>query len=174
MAGCSELVTRTKKPAPNPRTRIKVRLYSARTRTRPTRTRTRTRLFSSLAIQIEREHERGKPSTAFEADSLFLVVRVKIWSVGIMARKNRPVLRIFSPRLYYRSPISFSFFLPFFNTLLFLLLSFFLARRFPAPFFSVPNIFRTFFHQKYITRSAILIGRLTVNVTTDGLAQSSH
>ena len=55
---------------------IKLRLYRARTRTRPTRTRTRTRLFTSSAIYIEREHERGKPLTAFDVDRLFLVVGV--------------------------------------------------------------------------------------------------
>ena len=44
---------------------VKLRLYRARTR-----------LFSSSAIQTEREHERGKLSTAFDADRLFLVMRV--------------------------------------------------------------------------------------------------
>ena len=51
-------------------------------RTRPTRT----QLLSSFAIQIEQEPKRGKPSTAFEAARLFLAVRDKIWSFGIMAQ----------------------------------------------------------------------------------------
>ena len=57
------------------RVRIKVRLYRARTQ-----------LLSSFAIQMKHELERQKPSTAFEAARLFLAVRDKIWSFGIMAQ----------------------------------------------------------------------------------------
>ena len=55
------------------------RLY--KTQTRPART--QSRLLSSFAIQIEHEAERGKPSTAFEAARLFLVMRDKILVIWI-------------------------------------------------------------------------------------------
>ena len=80
---------------------LKVRLYRMRTRTRPTRTRTRTRLLSSFAIQIEHEPERGKPSTAFEAARLFLAVRDKIWSFGIMAQVESDTEEIIVLYLYF-------------------------------------------------------------------------
>ena len=46
----------------------------------------RTRLLSSFGIQIAHEPERRKPSTAFDAARLFLAVRDKIWSFGMMAQ----------------------------------------------------------------------------------------
>ena len=74
-----------------------------RTRTRPTRTRTRTRLLSSFAIHIEHEPERGKPSTTFEAARLFLAVRDKIWSFGIMAQVESDTEEIIVLYLYFFS-----------------------------------------------------------------------
>ena len=61
---------------------VKVCLYKAQMRP----TRTRTWLFSSFAIQIEHKPECIKPSTAFKVACLFLAVRYKIWSFGIMAQ----------------------------------------------------------------------------------------
>ena len=82
---------------------IELRLHRAQIRTRPTRP-TRPRLFSSSAIQTEPEHERGKSSTAFDADCLFLVVRVKIWSlviiIGIMAQAESDTGEITALYLY--------------------------------------------------------------------------
>ena len=66
--------------------KICIKVGLSRARTHPTRTRTRTQLLSSFAIQIEDEPECRKLLTAFEAAGLFLAVRDKIWSFGIMAQ----------------------------------------------------------------------------------------
>jgi len=72
-------ITTVKKLINEPFFRLNVRLNRARTRPM------QTRLLGRFAIQIEHKPERGKPSTAFEAASLFLAVKDKIWSFGIIA-----------------------------------------------------------------------------------------
>ena len=56
------------------------------------------RLLGSFAIQIEPERE--KPSTVFEAARLFLAVRDKIWSFGIMAQVESDTEEIIELYLY--------------------------------------------------------------------------
>ena len=58
------------------------------------RTRKQTLVFGSFAIQIEHEHERRKPSTAFNAARLLLAARDKIWSFGIMAQVKSDTVEI--------------------------------------------------------------------------------